>query len=140
MPFTCHSGPVDCSCRHITFDGSATPSNRPALVRLSSLQVKLKQLECPSVSSKDLLMSNTNVLHSYIWVTILCFTFLCSFFIPVYHYFFILYIISVKVKKTIACSIRGDLQCYLQGIFSAKNSTTEKSYFYAVFLSCFSKK
>lgn len=70
-------------------------------------------------------MSNTNVLHSYIWVMILCFTFLCSFFIPVYYYFFfILYIISVKVKKTIACSIRGDLLCYLQGIFSAKNSTT----------------
>lgn len=85
-------------------------------------------------------MSNTNVLHSYIWIMILCFTFLCSFFIPVYYYFFILYIISVKVKKTIACSIRGDLLCYLQGIFSAQpSSSLQKSYSYSVFLSCFSE-
>lgn len=66
-------------------------------------------------------MFNTNVLHSYIWVVILhiFMLFLSQYIIII----FILYIIPVKVKKTIACSINGDLQCYLQGTFWAKNST-----------------
>lgn len=68
-------------------------------------------------------MFNTNMLHNYIWVVILYFFMLFYPNILLLLLFFIECIIPVKVKKTIACSINGDLQCYLQGTFSAKNST-----------------